>query len=113
MRFEVYHATNPNFGMGKPKEFPKEYRHIATVRCKNLDDVFRVTNHVDRPWHENPDIKMVWKEVPRSTSVGDIVVDQDGNQWRVESVGWKHLNKMNLPKKDREANILRMVGEGN
>ena len=105
MRFEVYHARSPNFGMGEPREFPKEYRHIATVNCKDLDDVFRVTNHVDRPWQNNPQIKIHYNITPRSTSVGDVVVDQDGKQWRVESVGWKHINPI------KGKNLLHDIGE--
>ncbi len=95
MRFEVYHAKEPNFGMGEPKKFPKEYKHVATVfgtTVNGLEDVFRLTNHIDKPWQCNVEIILHPKgSHPRSTSVGDVVVDQDGKRWFCDLAGWKEI----------------------
>lgn len=95
MRFEVFHAKEPNFGMGEPREFPKEYRHVATVSdstVKTLDDVFRLTNHINKPWQCNVEVTLhLKKPLHRSTSVGDVVVDQDGQRWFCDTFGWKKI----------------------
>ena len=65
-----------------------QYHPVAIVAADDVDQVFRLTNNIDWPWIENPEI--LWSETAygtrtplRSTSVGDIIVhlapDQAGD----------------------------------
>jgi len=91
-RWTVYHADNPNFGFGERPKFPQEYTKVALVACENIEDAFRLTNHIERDWKYNPEI--IWYGARcRSTSVGDIVIDPDLGIWYCDSVGWEKLDK--------------------
>jgi len=91
-RFTVFHADNPNFGMDKQPTFPQDYTKVAVVACPDLEAVFSLTNHIQKPWTENKEV--IWHaDRCRSTSVGDIVVTSDFEVWRVEGCGYKRLDK--------------------
>ena len=66
-------------------------KHTYTLD-KLLDQVFELTNTIDKYWWENEQvIKIFTKEGCRSTSVGDIIkIDDDF--WRVAPVGFDKLN---------------------
>jgi len=91
MKYKVYHAINPTFGFGKKPEFPSEYKLVATVECADLEDVFRITNHIDEDWTKNPEVTELFHNRPRSTSVGDVVIDEDGYHFYCDQVGWKEI----------------------
>jgi len=91
MIWTVYHAKDPNFGFGPQLKYPDDYQKVAEVECENLEEVFRVTNHIDRSWTENPEVKWHAEQV-RSTSVGDIVVDEKNNIFSCENIGWVQIN---------------------
>lgn len=76
--YEVYHADNPNWGYGpQPTSWPAEgFTKVAVATGSNVDDAFRLTNHIDWPWWENEGVVRVGPEC-RSTSVGDVVVEVD------------------------------------
>jgi hypothetical protein len=57
-----------------------------------LDRVFELTNHIDRPWWTNPGVTKVAAHPERSTSVGDIIQCEDGRRWRVEREGFLLLS---------------------
>lgn len=88
MKYTVWHAINPTYGIGGHREFSKlNFKRVALVESNSVDDVYRITNHIDDPWWDNPEvIKKV--EESRSTSVGDVVVAEDGTAYRCEMVGW-------------------------
>lgn len=95
MKFTVFMAKNPNFGMGRPAVFPVEYTKIATVNCDNLDDAFRVTNTIESAWWMNPEVAETFfgpdSKGYRSFSVGDVMVNEEGQAFRCEMAGWKEL----------------------
>ena len=91
MRFQVWHAKNPSFGIGAKPAFPESYTKIAEVECDALDDVFEATNHIDRNWLHNPEVKASYVLRARSTSVGDVVVTPEGKKMYCASVGWEEL----------------------
>ena len=80
-----------------------EYVKVAEVTLgnvtveANLEDVFRLTNHIDHDWTKNPEVKAFGNEhrafgnEHRSTSVGDIVVTETGDRYICQSFGWKKL----------------------
>ena len=81
-RYAVYHANDP-FAMVTPQaarwyaDRPRHYTHGADVEAP-LEQVFALTNHIDRPWTSNPQV--IWHTTAtrvRSTSVGDVIVSQE------------------------------------
>ena len=92
MKFKVYHHKNPTFGFGETPEFNDEnFEVVAAVECdpENYGDVFRLTNHIDCAWWENPEVTCI--KQARSTSVGDVIVSEDGIRRRCESAGWSEF----------------------
>lgn len=96
MKFYVYHADEPTFGMkmeDRPEPvFPEGFRKVAVVNCEGIEDVFRVTNHIHQDWTKNEEVGWHADQV-RSTSVGDIVIDENMEMFRCSSFGWKRLDK--------------------
>jgi hypothetical protein len=87
MKLKVYHATNPTFGFREPPEFNDEnFELVAHVECGKLEDVFYLTNHVEHAWWENPGVTLVKES--RSTSIGDVVVAEDGTVFLCRDFGW-------------------------
>jgi len=70
--------------------WPENYERIATVNANNLDQVYAKTQHLHRPWWENPGVK-AFGVAARSTSIGDIVQDKDGGLWVVADFGFEKL----------------------
>lgn len=53
------------------------YDLVAEVESDDLDDAYRLTNHITRSWTENEGVTAK-KEKVRSTSVGDLLIARDG-----------------------------------
>jgi hypothetical protein len=98
--FKVYHAIEPGFGDfdAERVRWPGNFEAVAWVEARNIDDVFRITNHIDSNWTENPEVKRLLTPVDRtrSTSVGDVVLDfATGKLYAVAGVGWKQIGDVN------------------
>jgi hypothetical protein len=68
-----------------------KYNVVALVELpsgEDYGDTFRITNHIDRPWYDNPEVK--WCDrTARSTSVGDLVENVESKELYVcASIGW-------------------------
>jgi hypothetical protein len=101
--YRVYHTND--WSLNTPlhfmsdeelKEFkPKrsDYQVVATTVCEGLEDVFRLTNHIDREWWKNPEVTLnSASKSRRSTSVGDLVEEVDSEKlWLCASVGWAEV----------------------
>ena len=90
-QFKVYHAINPTFSgiLGNKITFnDKNFEHVATVECEDLEDVFALTNHIEHNWTTNKEV--IWKksERVRSTSVGDVIIDSTGKKFAVAVTGY-------------------------
>ena len=70
--------------------WPENYEKTATVDAHSLDEVYAKTQHLHRPWWENPGVT-AFGMAARSTSIGDIVQDKDGQLWVVASFGFEKL----------------------
>ena len=68
------------------------YKEVAHLEAVDLERVFRLTNHVDEDWTEGEAISCV-KSPCRSTSVGDIVMDEASKLHSCESFGWEELSE--------------------
>lgn len=91
-QIKVYH--NPHFleYHGRHSDIAPPVRPVATVQMpaevpteQALEIAFRQTQHVARPWWDNDDVLLH----VRSTSVGDVLADEQGNMFVVESVGFQ------------------------
>jgi len=91
MKYEVWHVKNPTFQMGYGGEFPTAYEKVAEVDCKDLEHAFEVTNHIDHDWATNSEVTKRAKKPLRSTSVGDVLVDENGVKMMVAPVGWEEI----------------------
>lgn len=92
----VYHDPDPSFGLRSdptPAEVEASWQAVAMVDTSSLDQAFTLTNTIDRRWWENP-APLVAAIVPsRSTSVGDVLKDEQGRYWLCARVGWKQLQE--------------------
>lgn len=94
--YRVYHADNPTFFMPHAqkavKDFPKGYTMVATVHAADIEDVFMATNNINRPWTQNvnviPSGPVVERGGCRSTSVGDVITNDNDVPFLVGDVGF-------------------------
>jgi hypothetical protein len=90
----VYHKTGrTTLFQLKPslwKERDKDYQLVALVEADSLEEVYALTNHIDRDRRENALVKSMATQPPRSTSVGDVIVQGD-KAWLVERTGFRRL----------------------
>lgn len=64
------------------------WTYVADVDCGDVDDGFMYTNTIDRPWTDNPQVRLVTPGVRlRSTSIGDIFV-RNGEAIMCVAFGW-------------------------
>jgi hypothetical protein len=93
---KVYHHESMEL-MSRPKlhevlEAFNEGKHhlVAEVQTDNLEIAYQQTNHITRPWYQNPDVTDHSSQRGRSTSIGD-VLEHDGEMWLVAPVGFERL----------------------
>lgn len=70
--------------------WPQNYEQVAIVKAHTLEQVYAKTQHLHRPWWENPGVK-AFGALARSTSIGDIVQDGEGQLWVVADFGFEKL----------------------
>jgi len=77
-----------------------EWRCVAAVDCEDVEDVFRLTNHINSDWRDN--FEVTWHlrgecgHGLRSTSVGDVVRTPDGRWLLVAGAGWEDITPIAL-----------------
>ena len=83
---------SPSFGDAR---FPSEFVAVARVECEELGETFQLTNSIDDYWWRNAGVeKLGTAEGYRSTSVGDVVVDDaTGEAFAVRGCGFSSLGK--------------------
>ena len=94
MNFRLYHHHRPGgFLFPEELEFPQDYIAVADIEADDYVAVFYLTQNMIDPWVLNPCVLRV--HVPpstvRSTSVGDVVIDEEGNLFRCMPLGWRQL----------------------
>jgi len=87
----VFHAKAPNFGRSDP-DFPEEYEKVATVDTNDIEIAYMQTNNITQSWVKNKDVTAFVTEA-RSTSVGDVVLDNEGRLHRCSNMGWEEIEK--------------------
>lgn len=99
MKVKVYHSMKPCFGENHFPEFNSEhYEKVAILELDNdsqfLKEAYRCTIHTSYNWTTNHDVIWFKNEQVRSTTVGDVIVDEFGNGFRCEPIGWEVLGKV-------------------
>lgn len=90
--FQVYHLRNSLFAVGDevPEFNERNYMLVAAVAASHIEDVYMLTNHIDRPWPQNEGVLLINpSSSPRSTSVGDVIIEENGVRNICDIVGWK------------------------
>ena len=82
--FTVYHADT----LFVPCHWPSQYDLMAHVRARNVEEVFRLTNHADCDWTTHRAVRLIGDGPFRSTSVGDVVVDGYSRAFLCDRFGW-------------------------
>ena len=94
-KFKVYHSRN--FSLNTKLHFDSEgyapvksnYELVAVVHGTDVENAFYFTNHIDKAWFDHINVKVVKES--RSTSVGDLVEDEDGQLWLCAGCGWEKV----------------------
>jgi hypothetical protein len=101
-RYAVYHA-NDLLAMVAPQaerwysDRSRHFTHVADVEAP-LGQVFALTNHIDRPWTDNPEVVWHISTPVRSTSVGDVILSgESGQAWLVMPAGLQELTLVHDP----------------
>jgi hypothetical protein len=89
-RSRVFHVAEYGLKFVEPAVYPDDYILVAIVDSEVLEKVFELTNHIDTQWWDNDGVEVVGDNHHRSTSVGDIVVTNEGT-FRCENMGWHEL----------------------
>ena len=95
-RYSVYHANDLHAMIAPQGEHwhtgrSSHYTHVADVEAP-LGQVFTLTNHIDHPWTDNPEVVWHIAAPVRSTSVGDVIVSLQSSQaWLVMPFGLQEL----------------------
>ena len=87
---KVYH--NPNFTRAHfsgPMPTEETCVLVATVETANLDTAYERTNSFDHHWIENSGLTVHNGNRHRSTSMGDLIVDKNGNAFICAAFGWQ------------------------
>lgn len=89
--YTVYHCTDM---AGRMLGHCVGYVPVARVFASAPEDVYRFTNHGNgtewEDWDDNPTVECL-VDNPRSTSVGDYFVREDGMRFDVQSRGFSRL----------------------
>ena len=85
----VYHNRNNLFGIVEDPDACRNIEKVAEVNSNSLSEAFRLTNHIESDWTQNPGVEAVPGR-HRSTSVGDVMI-VDGNRFIVTSNGFQQV----------------------
>ena len=98
--FEVWHFNTPEQiteGYSHPDRAiarwlnnHEQYRKVADVTARDLDEVWGITQNVNDSWTRNPNVIWSKSHMLRSTSVGDVFVQND-KAWLVAQKGFKAI----------------------
>ena len=88
--YTVFHKQDGAIGVDEGTKC-RMYLKVARVLAGSLEDVFHATNHIDSEWTSNPLVEVLNGMKHRSTSVGDYVVDEEGNTFVVKAMGWEKV----------------------
>jgi hypothetical protein len=89
-RYGEFLQTGGGFGGALPS-YPEDYVMVAVVEGDSVDMAYQLTNHIDHAWWENAGVTLIGEPEHRSTSVGDVIVMDDGRVLRCANCGWDEV----------------------
>jgi hypothetical protein len=111
MLYEVWHFTDiatmdeayrfPQKAIARWLHHPEQFVKVAEVEASDLGHVWEIAQNVNDSWTKRPEVKWSKSHEIRSTSVGDVVV-QNGKAWLVIWEGFSEI-----PDRSSEARTLR------
>jgi len=130
MKYEIYHRTPIFFEwvlegkltkeeVSKLLDWPNKFHKAGEVTADSLDQVFLLTqNRTRNGWVMEPGVVGTWEHsaVPgdklvanpdftRSTSVGDVIIDETGKIFVVASMGFSEIKKPDVTKRNIRESI--------
>ena len=88
----VHHAIESDFWTAADKFDPKKFRNVAQVNTDDLEEAYKLTNNIDKPWIENKEVFPCFLKPQRSTSMGDVL--QIGHEYfAVATFGFTKIEK--------------------
>ena len=90
MSITVYHSTNPRMLFSEIIPAASDLVQVAVVETSDLDDAYRLTNHIDCDWRTNSEVKTFRLGNVRSTSCGD-VMELNNEFFMVAEVGFTKI----------------------
>lgn len=93
----VFHVKNPTF-LPNANVRDTELLPVAVFDGNDLEMAYERTNHITSEWTKTgaADMEVLNGEMHRSTSVGDIMINDEG-RWLVDRVGFTRV----LPEKEK------------
>jgi hypothetical protein len=78
-------------------DYPDMYEVAAVLETNgSAEGVFAKLQNMSKGWNENPDIIEVFTDFPRSMSVGDYIIWDDGKIERVSSMGFETIDESDI-----------------
>lgn len=96
MTCDIYHVTEdaPHGYAFRPhpeeswNDRREKYRFAGSVDAESLSGAYKRTQHVGGDWTEEADHS---RSVARSTSVGDVIITDEGEAYEVARVGFTEI----------------------
>ena len=71
--------------------WPANYQEIAHVEANSLEEAYFKTQHLETAWWHNKGVVAV--QMSRSTSVGDMIQDEQDDLWVVAVTGFLKITE--------------------
>jgi hypothetical protein len=75
-------------------DWPARYQEVAHVEAENMEEVYIKTQHQETAWWHNRGVQA--KQMSRSTSVGDVIQDEQNELWAVAATGFVKIAEQEL-----------------
>jgi hypothetical protein len=69
-----------------------DFELVATVEARHEEEAWQLTQHIHAAWTDNAEVKEVFKQGVRSTSVGDVVTNERGEMFVCAAMGFEKIN---------------------
>lgn len=70
-------------------DWPTSYQKVAQIEAESLEETYLKTQHLETVWWHNKGVAAV--QMSRSTAVGDVLRDKNGDLWVVAAFSFVRL----------------------
>jgi hypothetical protein len=75
-------------------DWPASYQEVAQVEAESLEEAYFKTQHLETAWWHNRGVKAL--QMSRSTSVGDVIQDEQNELWAVAVTGFVKITEQEV-----------------